>query len=79
MSRWKANLALATIIILSILPIAPLIGILIYRGNPDVVFADSELITPESMKYIMPGNIVSDSKFLLNVKRLQIILRECIN
>ncbi len=68
MSRWKANLALATIIILSILPIAPLIGILIYRGNPNVVYVDSELITPESMKYNLLGNAVSDSKFLLNIK-----------
>ncbi|MHA1500234.1 MAG: hypothetical protein ACTSSB_00170 [Candidatus Heimdallarchaeota archaeon] len=67
MSKLKANLALATIILLTILPIAPLIGILIFRGNPEVVYVDSELITPEEMESLMPGNAVSDSKFYLNV------------
>lgn len=68
MSKWKANLALATIILLSILPVAPLIGILIYRGNPQVVYVESELISPEELEYTIPGNDVSDSTFLLNVK-----------
>ncbi|MHA1365001.1 MAG: hypothetical protein ACTSP5_01130 [Candidatus Heimdallarchaeota archaeon] len=68
MSRWKANLTLTLMIILSILPVAPLIGILIYKGNPQVVYVESELISPEEMKYLMPGNNVIDSEFILNVK-----------